>query len=242
VEAINLLRIRILREMDRTGKKVLLLTSTGELEGKSTISSNLALSCAQKGFRVLLIDGDLRSPSVAKKFGLETEVGILDVLTGGAALEQAVHHYPDTTLDILPGHGTANAAGISQLIGGEETARVMEYAREHYDYVIVDSPPCGIIQDALMLAAHCDASLVVIRQDFLARTRILEMLDVLADTGTEILGCVINGEEGSVGSYGYGRYGYGSGYGYGKYGNYGKYGSGEKNGRKTEKSAPQGDV
>ncbi|MDO4974574.1 MAG: polysaccharide biosynthesis tyrosine autokinase [Eubacteriales bacterium] len=226
VEAVNLLRIRVLREMDRREAKVLVLTSAGELEGKSTIAANLALSCAQKGFRVLLIDGDLRHPSIAARFGLEAKRGVVDVLTGRAELEEAIQHYRNGTLDILPGSGAVKAAQVPQLLGRVEMGELIAYGRKQYDYVFIDSPPCGMMQDALMLAAHSDATVLVIRQDFLARSRILEVLDLLADTNVGILGCVINGEEGSVGSYGYGRYGYGSGYG--KYGAYGKYGYGSK--------------
>lgn len=226
IESINLLRIRVLREMDRREAKVLLLTSAGELEGKSTVSANLALSCAQKGFRILLIDGDLRHPSVAAKFGLETKRGTADVLAGRSQVEDVLQHYRGTTLDILPGAGVVKATEVPQLLSRVEAGELIAYGRKHYDYVIVDSPPCGVMQDALMLATHCDATVAVIRQDFLARSRILEVLDLLAESNAGILGCVINGEEGKVGSYGYGRYGYGSGYG--KYGAYGKYGYGSK--------------
>lgn len=225
-EAVNLLRGRVLREMDRKGQKVLLVTSAGELEGKSTVAANLALSCAQKGFRVLLIDGDLRHPSVADKFDITAKQGTADVLLGRAAAAEVIRPYLNTSLDLLPGAGVVSAADIPRILVPDTIGRLLDYGREHYDYVFVDTPPCGIMQDALIIADSCDATIAVIRQDFLARTKILEVLDLLADTNAGILGCVINGESGGVGSYGYGRYGYGSGYGqYGKYGKYGKYGS-----------------
>ena len=224
-EAISLLRVRTLREMDRKQQQVLLVTSAGELEGKSTVASNLALSCAQKGFRVLLIDGDLRHPSVADRFGVEVKRGTGDVLSGKADLSQAIQPWMNTSLDLLPGGRAISAADIPKALVPERIEALIAYARKHYDYVFVDTPPCGIMQDALMIADSCDATMVVIRQDYLARVRILEVLDLLADTNAGILGCVINGESGGVGSYGYGRYGYGSGYGqYGRYGKYGKYG------------------
>ena len=238
VEAINLLRIRVLREMDRREAKVLLLTSAGELEGKSTIAANLAISCAQKGFRVLLIDGDLRHPSVAGKFGLEVRRGTSDVLAGRMDIEDAIMTSSGNMPDILPGGGVLKATKVPQLLGRPETGRLIAYGRENYDYVIVDSPPCGMMQDALMLAAHCDATAAVIRQDYLALSRVLEVLDLLSECDAGLLGCVINGEEGSVGSYGYGRYGYGSGYGrYGAYGKYGAYGRYGESGKSTKKDS-----
>jgi Mrp family chromosome partitioning ATPase len=82
------------------------------------------------------------------------------------------------------------------------------------------------MQDAIMWSAHTDSAIVVIRQDYLARSQILNTLDTLSESGVDLTGCVINGDSGAPGSYGYGRYGYGN-YGYGKYGNYGKNGDSE---------------
>lgn len=216
-EAVNLLRIRILRELDRKHKKVLLITSTGELEGKSTISANLALSCALKGFRVLLIDGDLRHPSVAAGFAIKPDTGIYDVLQGKASVEEALYTYKNTSLDLLCGHGIVNTKNISQLLTGDTISNLISYARSHYDYIFIDSPPCGLMQDAIMWSAHTDSAIVVIKQDYLARAQILNTIDILSESGIDIAGCVINGDSGSPGSYGYGRYGYGS-YSSGKYG------------------------
>lgn len=225
-EAFSILRVRVLREMDRREQKVLLLTSAGELEGKSTVAANLALACAQKGFHVLLIDGDLRHPSVAEKFGVASKRGTADVLSGRVDVSEAIQPYMATALDLLPGSAAVNASDVPRLLNPERIEKLMAYGRRYYDYVFVDTPPCGMMQDALVLAGGCDATMAVIRQDYLSRSKILEVLDMLADTEAGILGCVINGESGGVGSYGYGRYGYGSGYGrYGKYGKYGKYGS-----------------
>ena len=239
IEAIHLLRIRTLRELDRMNGKVLLVTSAGEMEGKTTVTANLALSCAEKGFRILLIDGDLRHPSAAEIFGIGTSgnnsgasgdesfpYGLSDVLSDNVPVEKAISKYKGTTLDILPGRGSVAPDQISRLIGRESTSRLLQYARGSYDYVIVDSPPSGILQDALILAEYCDGALAVIRQNYLTRSRILEFLNALTDTGIRILGSVINGEEDDVGSYGYGRYGYGNAYG--KYGAYSKYGYGDK--------------
>ncbi len=233
-EAFNLLRVRLLREMDRKGKKVLMLTSAGEREGKTTVSANLALCCAQKGFRVLLIDCDLRHPSVAACLGVTVEREIADVLRGRLTVSEAIEPCVGS-LDILAGAVSLNAADIPKVLTTDAVEKLMEYAREHYDYIFVDTPPCGIIQDALAIAPACDAAVAVIRQDYLARTRILEVLNLLTDSNAGLIGCVINGESGGVGSYGHGRYGYGSGYGaYGRYGRYGTYGSSKYTQRKTK--------
>lgn len=224
-EAINTLYIRSSRRLKKENQKVLVITSATEGEGKSTISANLALSYALKGHKVLLIDGDLRHPSVGNKFDMENEWGFDAVLKKEKTLEEAVCTYSDTTLDILAGSRPVGQNWIASLLGNKSVKQYLDSWRDHYDYIIIDTPPCGILQDASFLASYSDAVLMVIRQDYQTVNRIAAGLEYLADTGTRILGYVINNEEMIIGSYGYGRYGYGN-YGYGKYGKYGKYGYG----------------
>lgn len=223
-EAIHTLYIRSARWMKKQNLKIFIITSAAEGEGKSTISSNLALSYALKGHKVLLIDGDLRHPSVGQKFDMENEYGFDTVLRGEKSLQEAVCTYKNTTLDILAGNRPVEQNRIASLLGSKTVKNCLDEWREQYDYIIIDTPPCGILQDASFLASYSDAALMVIRQDYQSVNRITAGLELLADTGTRILGYVINNEEMTLGSYGYGRYGYGN-YGYGKYG-YGKYGYG----------------
>ena len=227
-EAVNLLRIRVLREMDRNGWKTMMVTSTGEGEGKSSVAANLALSAAEKGFRVVLVDGDLRNPSLLQKFGKTADTGLSDVLKNGIPYNTAIVPYRETSLDILPGIRGERADHVSGFLQKEKMGNLIRALEKTYDYVIVDTPPCGMMQDALVIAGYCDCSLAVVRKDYLARSRIADMLNMLADSRARILGYMINGDTGNVGSYGYGRYGYGSGYGYGRYGNYRKYGYGSQ--------------
>lgn len=112
--------------------------------------------------------------------------------------------------------------------------------------MIIDTPPCGILQDASFLASYSDAVLMVIRQDYQPVNRVIAGLELLADTGTRILGYVINHEAMTFGSYGYGRYGYGNygygKYGYHKYGKYGGYGYGENRPEDEKSAAEEEDV
>lgn len=231
-EAINALYIRSIRQLRKAGEKVLVVTSAAEGEGKSTISANLALGYALKGHKVLLIDGDLRHPSVGEKFGMKNLYGFDAVLKGEADLEEAVRIYKDTTLDLLAGSRAVDPRQIASLLGSGSVKEYLDTWREQYDYILIDTPPCGMLQDASFLASYSDAVLMVIRQDYQPVNRVVSGLDFLADTGAHILGYVINSESMSFGSYGYGRYGYGNygygKYGYHKYGKYGGYGYGEK--------------
>lgn len=245
-EAMNTLYIRSSRRLKREDQKVLVVTSAAEGEGKSTISSNLALTYALKGHKVLLIDGDLRHPSVGEKFGMQNDWGFDSVLREEKDLEEAVCAYKDTGLDILAGSRPVNQNRIASLLGNQAVREKLDAWREMYDYMIIDTPPCGILQDASFLASYSDAVLMVIRQDYQPVNRVIAGLELLADTGTRILGYVINHEAMTFGSYGYGRYGYGNygygKYGYHKYGKYGGYGYGENRPEDEKSAAEEEDV
>ena len=223
VESFNTLRVRLLRYLKKDQMQVVLITSSSENEGKTTVAANLALSFALKGYHTLLIDGDLRNPSVAVQFDLTSAAGLGDVLQGSVSLKEAVVHYAQTPLDILASQQIFSQHKISRLLNGEEMRQLMAVCRGEYDFIFIDTPPCNMMQDAAALAEISDSALLVIRQDYVARDRILNGMELLAETGIRLLGYVINQEETGIGSYGYGKYGYGR-YGYGKYGKYGQYG------------------
>ena len=239
VEAVNTLRIRTLRQLKETGGQTVLLTSTSESEGKTTIAANLALSCALKGYRVLLIDGDLRHPSIGQMFGIEMQMGLAQVISEKAIMEESAVRYGKTHLHILAGSKPVVNDQIAALLGSGNMKKLIANCKKEYDYIFIDTPPCGMLQDAMILSAVSDAVIMVVRQDFAARDRILSTMGLMADTGTTLLGYVINGEETGIGSYGYGRYGYGR-YGYGKYGKYGRYGYGDRK-ENSEESGSQTD-
>ena len=233
VEAINTLRIRTLRQLKENDGQVVLVTSAGESEGKTTIAANLALSCALKGYKVLMIDGDLRNPSMGRMFGMQQENGLYEVVNGGKNLEEAAVEYEQTHLLVLAGNKPVPNGRIAAVFRSDALKQLMEKCRKEYDFIIIDTPPCGMMQDAAVLSSVSDGVIMVIRQDFTARDRILSAMELLADTNARMLGYVINCEETGIGSYGYGRYGYGH-YGYGKYGKYGHYGYGERTEEKRE--------
>lgn len=223
-EAINMLQIRLNREMKRKHINTLLVTSTLAGEGKTTVICNLASMMASKGYKVLLIDADFRNPSVASLMQLEQkEKGIEDVLLGNAHLDEAMHKMEDKSLWVLP--GVKPQERVSRLYRNGRLQSIVERYQEKMDIVLIDTPPCGMMNDAALAAEYAQGVLLVIRQDFARRVQILEGVELFAGGHTPILGCVINGEETGIGSYGYGKYGYGK-YGYGKYG-YGKYGYGK---------------
>ncbi len=232
-EAMNVLQVRINRIMSQQKVKTLVVTSTLAGEGKTTVACNLARAISQKGYRVLLIDTDFRHPSVGSMLRLKPDTkGLEHVIRGLADPKDVIRQYQDSRLFVLPVH--VPQENTSKLYTNGMLKSLIAAYREKMDLIIIDTPPCNLVSDAALAAEYADGVLLVIRQDYAHRDKILEGVEFLSEKNTPIIGCVINGEETGIGSYGYGRYGYGK-YGYGKYGygkyNYGKYGYGSE---KTE--------
>ena len=210
VEAMRLIRTRLERQLE--GKQVLMVTSSVSGEGKSTVASNLAISMALKGKRVVLVDCDLRNPSVGEIFNLTGEYpGLISVLQGKASLEASLieveHKGIPIGLTLLP--GGAPESSLVEILGSETMSELIRQLCERADVVILDTPPSAILVDAMMLVQHVDAVAYVIMSDYARRRYIIKGVEELSGSGAPIVGCILNG--GSVRSGGYGYYGY---YGY----------------------------
>lgn len=234
-ESLRIVRSRIMKKIEKEGYKRILVTSAAVSEGKTTLAVNIALSMARKGKRVVLVDGDLRNPSVAKAMGLEdVNVGTADVLRGDADVMESLIRYEDTSLRVLP--GTTPLRNPGKLLGSKQMEEMLDALTRDRNYVIVDTPPCGMLSDASVIARFVQGAVIVVRQDYARTDKIIAGIEHLVATGTELIGFVLNGTQVGITGYGYGygrSYGYGYGYGYGhrKYG-YGRrknaYGYGEE--------------
>lgn len=216
-ESVRLLRIRVEKEMHAQHHKVLLVSSAIPNEGKTTVAANLALSLAQKKKRTLLIDLDLRNSSANRVFGLDASCGITDVLSGKASAQDLLTSLPAEHLSAI--FAGTPASHSTELLNRRELRELIQWAKESFDYVILDTPPCAMLADAAEAAGMADCALIIIRQNHSSRDQILEGVQLLADTGLPVIGCALNGVRRSIrtGSYGYGHgYGYGYGYGYGR--------------------------
>ncbi len=202
--------------------KVIMATSSAPGEGKTTVVTNLAISLASYNKRVLLVDADIRHPSVAPLLNLDVE---------NAEAEAETDSYKIINIEELRIHvlmPTLNKSDRAAYFSSESSKNMLDSLRDDYDYILVDTPPCGLISDAMYIAQAADAVIYIIHQDAVRISRIKSGLDNLMSTDINIIGCVLNGATGALTGYGYGygKYGYGYGkYGYGKYG-YGKYGYG----------------
>lgn len=210
--------------------KVITLTSAQLGEGKSTTSTNLAISFAKAGFRTLLIDADTRNSVMSGTFkSKERYDGLTSYLSGNAELSDVIC---DTTVDnlmVIPaGQVPPNP---TSLIQNDNFKAMIETVRGLYDYVIIDTPPLGLVIDAAILAHHSDASLLVVKAGADKRRTITKLKEQLEQSGSVFLGVILNKYNIHLDKYGsYGSYG-----GYGSYGNYGKSDEKSKNGRGKRK-------
>ncbi len=239
LESIRAIRTRLERDAIRHNYKTFLVTSAIPGEGKSTVSSNLALGLARKGKSVILVDFDLRSPSVDEYMDVETNgVGTAEVLLGRADIEDALVSYKKLPLRILP--GVERMSDTIRILNSNAVGELVEKLESMADYVILDTPPSAMLADAALIARHADAAVFVVRQDYSQVKDILEGIGNLTEEGITISGCILNQAEVGITGYGYG-YGYGYGRGYGLYGNsrgYGDYGkSTDKRKEKTPTEA-----
>lgn len=205
--------------MDRSAQ-VLVVTSTVSGEGKSTLALNLAMALGQLG-TVLLIDADMRRPSVAKNLGLEERgPGLTDLVAGTVKVDDCVREFAPGGIDVLPA-GSSLPPDPLKLLASERFERLLDHAAETYHAVVVDSAPVELVSDARMLATKATGVLYVIRADDTSYQAVRRGLSNLAETGAPLLGAVLNQiDPKAAKSYGY--YKYGSG-GYGRYG--GRYGA-----------------
>lgn len=219
VEAIRLVRTRLERQME--GKQVLMVTSSISGEGKSTVAANLAIAMARKGKRVVLVDCDLRNPTVSQIFELKQQYpGLVSILRGNSELEdslvQVTDHGNPIGLTLVPGGN--REPRLVEILGSENMQNVIQRLKENADVVVLDTPPSAMLVDAMMLVRHVDAVAYVVMNDFARRRYIFQGVEELSNAGAPIVGCILNGGNTRGGRYGYysyhGKYGYGS-YGYG---------------------------
>lgn len=213
--------------MQKDNQKVLLVTSTVPSEGKSTLSLNLATAMAHRGKKVLLIDGDLRNPTLNKQIGIaQQKYSIKDVVDGRVSFEDAVQYLEEFSFFYL-GTDTTVQNSIA-MIQSRAMKQLMTKAREFADIVIIDTPPCGMLADAGSYSEYADGILMVVRQDWVSESKVRDAVLDLPGRGDKLIGCVLNMVKTGLIGYGYGYSSYG--YGYSKYSHYNQYD--EENGHK----------
>jgi len=208
-EAFRALRTSLLLSVAGREPQVILLTSATPSEGKTTVAMNLACVLAQRDVRVLLIDADLRRPTVHHRFNINGKVGLSSVLTGSVALQQAVQQVQEVPkLDILVSGPVPPFP--TEMLASEAMNRLLAECRDLYTHIVLDSPPLLSITDSVVLAHDADAVVLVVRQGKANKHAVRRARDLLLRAGTRITGTVLNAVDLNSPEY-YAYYGY-SGY------------------------------
>lgn len=215
LESLRLLRSAV-RKCLKDGEKVVMITSTAPDEGKSVVTVNLASIFAKNSNKVLVIDCDLRDS------GLEqlTEKEQTKKKIREEELYE-IYHMESLNVDFLSFRNSEK--NLQSVIRTSSLKQIFNGLKEDYDLIFVDTPPCGIISDASIIAGAADAIIYVIRQDAVMQTAIRTGISTMLETETNLLGCILNGATGGIG--GYGNY-----YKYGGYNKYYRYGYSRKYG------------
>lgn len=190
-EAYRALRTSLLLTSLGAPPKTILITSALPREGKTTTSINTAIVLAQKGVRVLLIDADLRRPSIHKTLGMGPRIGLSNVLTGGATLQTATLRSPVLpNLFVLPaGTPPPNPA---ELMASSQMLDMLAELRDQYDHIVVDTPPTLSVTDAVVLSTRADAVVLVIRSAQTTKPALRRARDILAQVNARVSGVLLN--------------------------------------------------
>ncbi|WP_143315057.1 CpsD/CapB family tyrosine-protein kinase [Clostridium sp. HBUAS56017] len=194
IEAFKTLRTNILYSSLDKKLKTIMITSAEPGEGKTTTSCNLAMSFSKDGKKTLLIDCDLRKPSIHRKFNISNLSGLTDVLVGEKKLEMAISSYSEN-LDVLTS-GT-NAPNPTEILGSKNMEAFLEKLKDLYEIIIIDSAPLNAVSDSQILGAKMDGVLMVIRANKTKKDSIVEAKDLLEKVNANLIGVVLNGVQAS---------------------------------------------
>ena len=205
-EAYRVIRTSI--QFAQAGKelKTIAITSCTPNEGKSMTVANLAIVLTQAGKSVLIMDCDMRNPTVHKNFNLSNKVGLSSCISMGTAVADAVQETGIEGLDAL-------TAGVippnpSELLGSERMQNILQRAKKEYDYVLIDTPPVLPVTDSLVLGSMVDGLILVIDSGEVKVEMAREVKNQLVHAGANILGVVLNKVRSEHHGYGYGYYYY----------------------------------
>ena len=186
-EAVRDLRAGALRGAE--GPLTLAVVSAGEGEGRSALAAQIAESCARLGRRTLLVDGDLRAPAQAVRYGLEGEAGLGALLAGTATLDEVLWIDPDSGLTVLPAQPVA--AAEADLLAGPALAGVLAALRGRFEVTVIDTPPLLAAADARLIAAQADRCVVALRWGRTGREDLHGALRLLAEAGAVPIGLAL---------------------------------------------------
>lgn len=190
--------------------KVLCITSANAGEGKTTTALNLAITFAQTGSKVLLIDADLRKPRIHQYLGVVKSDGLTTVLSKQKEFEDVVYH------NLRPGLDCMTSGSIppnpAELLGSESMEKLLDKLKLQYDYILIDTPPVTVVTDAVALSGYVSGIMLIVREGFTNYESIDQALSLLNIAKAKLIGFFINDIDAMSMNYGSYRSGYGKGY------------------------------
>jgi len=230
-EAFRHLRTNLYSARNATPPKTIMVTSPSPGEGKTTVASNLSVILAQSGKKVLLVDADMRDPAVHKAFGVDSKVGLAQVLTGKMSDDKAIRETQVPNLSVLSsGSSSTNPA---ELLESTDMRFLVTQLSERFDVVVFDSPPVLAVSDALILSMLVQSVIVVVSAGMTTSTTVERATEALSRIGANVTGIVLNNFD-LTRAYGF----LSSGSGYGYYGYAERYGKNGVEGKRKGVSKP----
>ena len=210
VEGYKIARTNLVFSLTAQNNNSVAITSWSKGEGKSTATVNLAISFAKMGKRVLLIDTDLRRPNLHNLLKLKNENGVTDVIAQLSDFDDVVHRDVISCLDVLTSGPIP--PNPSELLASSAFSDMVKRAKEDYDYVIMDTPPLGVVADTLLLKDFIGGYVLVVRERITTHGDIERSLQSIGLAGSKVLGFLKVGCEMRSRGYGYKKYRYRYGY------------------------------
>ncbi len=192
-EAYKTLRTNLSFSLPGTGCKCIGVTSANRGDGKSSVAVNLAISYAQINKKVIILDCDMRLPTVAAKLGIDSKPGLSNFLVGSNTLnDMLIRRIDDKGIDVFPAGNIP--PDPTTLLESPSMAELIEVLKNHYEYIIVDLPPLMPVSDAAILSKYIDGFIIVVRHEKSEFAKIQETLHQLEFSGAKVLGFVYNGK------------------------------------------------
>lgn len=180
--------------------RVIVVTSSEPAEGKSTTAGNLALVLAQSGKHVLLVDCDMRKPSVHKKFKISNMAGLSDLLINKNVMEEVAFKFNENLDIVTSGSIPPNP---SEMLASKRMEKYLEDMKEEYDYIVLDTPPLRAVTDAQILSTKADGTVLVVKAEQTKRDSVLNAINLLKKVNSTIIGTVLNNVDNKSNKYYY---------------------------------------
>ena len=204
VESYKDIRTNIVFSLPKQGCKVIAVSSSIQGEGKSTTCFNLALTFAEIGSKVLVVDCDLRRPNIANLLGIDKGVGLSNVLVNDKKIDQIINRNVYHGVDVI-------SSGVippnpAELLASDAMKNLLDELKNDYDYIFFDTPPITIVTDTLLLTKITDGIIIVVRQDVVDKRAVAETVSKIKFANAKILGFILNDVKYSKTGYRYGEY------------------------------------